>query len=308
MGGKSSTPDAPDYYGLAEQQGQQNQWTSLFNAALANPSLSTPYGSFNYSLGTPDWYGAGGPTGQPGAPSGGADGGGASGSPGGSSSWFGRPTPPGYESPGGVNIPHPTATFTLSPEQQALFNANQSNNQGLSGLQSDAIGNYSDTMGGAGGSRDAVEQALYNRSTRYLDPQIAQRQGALDSQLANEGVFRGSEIFGNEQGNFADQRDQAYADARDRSILAGGQEESRVQNQANANLALPFQLYKYQYPFQGVGANAGAQAAPPDIYGAGQNAYSASLNSANANNAASSGLWGDLFGLGSTLGAAALFA
>lgn len=301
MGGKASTPDAPDYFGLAEQQGQQNQWTSLFNSVLANPNLSTPYGSFSYSLGTPDWYGTGtGPGGTP--PDGGS--GGSSGGDGGAGKFQDGSS---YEGPGGIYLPKPTATFTLSPEQQALFDKNQSNSQGLLDLQGDAVGRYNDIMNmSPDASRQRVEDAMYGKQTRYLTPQIEQRQQALDSQLANEGVFRGAEIFGNEQNRFADQRDEAYADARDRAILLGGQEESRIQNQANANLALPFQMYKYMYPFQGVGANAGAAAAPPDIYGAGQNAYSAALNAANANNAASSNMWGDLFGTAASLGSAYL--
>lgn len=76
--------------------------------------------------------------------------------------------------------------------------------------------------------RRRVEDALYSSSARYLDPQYEQEQRRLETQLINQGFTRGTEAYQNELDRFAQRRDSAYADARDRAILAGGGEQSRL--------------------------------------------------------------------------------
>jgi len=82
--------------------------------------------------------------------------------------------------------------------------------------------------------RDAVTNAMYARSAALLDPQYAQREQALESKLANQGIARGSEAYNTDYGNFARERESAYADARDRALLAGGAEQSRLFGQGLA--------------------------------------------------------------------------
>jgi len=88
-------------------------------------------------------------------------------------------------------------------------------------------------------SGDQVQEALYRQQTRMLDPQYQQQSSDLESRLANQGIMPGSEAYNREMDNFARQRDSAYADARDRAILAGGNEQSRLFNLglASADLA-----------------------------------------------------------------------
>ena len=63
--------------------------------------------------------------------------------------------------------------------------------------------------------------ALYQANTQYLDPQFAQTQSKLESQLANQGITRGSEAYNNAMLNFNNQKQQAYTDARNQAIGQG---------------------------------------------------------------------------------------
>lgn len=67
------------------------------------------------------------------------------------------------------------------------------------------------------------QNAAYAAQTQYLDPQFSQQKTALDAQLANQGLTQGSEAYNNAQNNFALQRQRAYSDAANQSILTGSQ-------------------------------------------------------------------------------------
>lgn len=82
-----------------------------------------------------------------------------------------------------------------------------------------------------------VRDALYRQSTSTLDPQFAQEQERLGSELANKGVNQGTEAYDTAMNNFARQRQGAYGDARDRSIAASGAEQSRLNSDALSSRA-----------------------------------------------------------------------
>jgi len=69
-------------------------------------------------------------------------------------------------------------------------------------------------------NQQAVD-ALYKANTQYLDPQFAQNQAKMESQLANQGITRGSEAYNNAMQNFNNQKQQAYTDARNQAIGQG---------------------------------------------------------------------------------------
>ena len=54
-----------------------------------------------------------------------------------------------------------------------------------------------------------------------LDPQYNNQKEALDSQLANQGITRGSEAYNKAEDSYARQRDFAYGQARDSAITGG---------------------------------------------------------------------------------------
>lgn len=152
---------------------------------------------------------------------------------------LGLPTPghvlgKGDDSTGGTYTPSPYETWQaarpriedyatpgsferrsqFSPEIQALFDRATG-----SPVDFAAMG-LPEFTEGAEANRNKVEEALYRRSTRYLDEQ----RGAREADLLNRGFNMGQEGYNANLQQF----DEQYGDARDRAILMGGQEASRT--------------------------------------------------------------------------------
>jgi hypothetical protein len=66
---------------------------------------------------------------------------------------------------------------------------------------------------GSGYSRDQAYNDLYKQATSRLDPQWQQRQDQLESQLANQGITRGSAAFDQAMTQLGTQRNDAYNQA-----------------------------------------------------------------------------------------------
>lgn len=142
----------------------------------------------------------------------------------------------GYTDPTtGVFIPQYTATTALSDTAQQRFdttNAAQQNMANIAKLLSGRIeneaGNPVSTDGlpelpGSGGyeqSRKAVEDAIYSR----LNPQMERARAAQETALANRGIRPGSEAYDRAMATLG----QTENDARMQTVLAGGQEQSRL--------------------------------------------------------------------------------
>jgi len=183
-----------------------------------------------------------------------------------------------------------------------------------------------------------AQNAAYQQQTQYLDPQFQQGQQTLNTQLANEGLSTGDTAYNNAQTNFANQKQQAYQGAQDAAVQAGDTEQNTLfgqglsannqeygQDLSSANLqnsasaqALNQQLGIYNQPLNQYNALAtGAQVQNPtfssvpatntantDVAGITNSAYQDQLSAyqqqmAGVNN---------LFGLGGSLGAAAILA
>lgn len=90
------------------------------------------------------------------------------------------------------------------------------------------------------GARKQVQDALYARQTAYLDPQYQADKSKLDAQLANQGIVQGSEAYNNAMNLFAQQRDSAYAGARNDAITGGLNEIEGLSGIASNNRAQQF--------------------------------------------------------------------
>ena len=66
-----------------------------------------------------------------------------------------------------------------------------------------------------------VTDALYQQQTAMLDPQFRQSQAALENQLANQGITRGSEAFNEEMRKANLNKQMAYESARQSAIGQG---------------------------------------------------------------------------------------
>jgi hypothetical protein len=75
--------------------------------------------------------------------------------------------------------------------------------------------------------RNRVEDSVFQRGRRLMEPQFARQEAALRDTLANQGLPGTSEAFLDQQDQFNTNRNSAYADLADRSVLLGGQEASR---------------------------------------------------------------------------------
>lgn len=99
----------------------------------------------------------------------------------------------------------------------------------MQGLE-DLAGNVTRSYGGDySEDRKRVEDALFSR----LNPQFDRDQRALDSRLAAQGIRIGSEAYDAAQGNLGRNKN----DARMQAILAGGQEQSRLDDMASRRAA-----------------------------------------------------------------------
>lgn len=208
----------------------------------------------------------------------------------------------------------------LDPTQQGLFNGSNAIQSGIQGQAQGLIGNHLN-YGGAPGmpdasqsNRDQMTNSVYSQQTRFLDPQYQQGQSDLNSQLANKGIMEGSDAWNRAQNNMALQKTAAYGDARDRSIQAGGAEQSRLfglgmqartqgVNEANTmhnsninDLTALKGIGGYTMPnFQGTtGTNIGNV----DYMNAAQMGYNGNLGNSNAAAASHSNTMNGLFSLG----------
>ncbi len=242
MGGKSSAPAAPDPYKTADAQSQYNKDTAAYNAALNRYNTYTPLGSQTWTQTGTDAHGApiyrqdinltptaqanldqnqqnslnlaqtqGGllsnvagqyrsPMSTQGMP-------GIQNSVGGSqldtSKVVGGPIQSGLQYAG------PTADYVHSP-MMPLSMGQRMNTSGLPQLPN-ADQDYA----------KKISDSLYQQSTQYLDPQFAQSKESLDADLANKGLVPGTQAYQNALMNYNNEKQRAYADARNQAITGG---------------------------------------------------------------------------------------
>ena len=77
-------------------------------------------------------------------------------------------------------------------------------------------------------ARQQVIDSLYGQSQSRLDPRFESEQRAMENQLANSGIPRGSEAFSSAMRDFNLGKTDAYQTAQNAAIQAGGAEQSRL--------------------------------------------------------------------------------
>lgn len=128
----------------------------------------------------------------------------------------------------GRNAGDVTQVTQLSPELQAIFN--------------DAIGfGLTNTPGTPGElNRDAIEQSIFDRQLRLLQPQFDRRNRQTRQSLADRGLPTGSEAADAELSLLMQQQDRALADIADAAVLAGEQAFMGRSNLANQSEQIDF--------------------------------------------------------------------
>jgi hypothetical protein len=146
--------------------------------------------------------------------------------------------------------------ISLSQPEQTLFNLGNTGaiNKAQTGInmENQVANAYANPINTAGipqitgqianqSTPDLVKQAqdaAYKSQTQYLDPQFAQQQEALQSQLANQGIAQGSAAYNTAMDNFSRQKQAAYQSAQNAAVGQGDLEQNVLfgQGAQQANL------------------------------------------------------------------------
>lgn len=108
-----------------------------------------------------------------------------------------------------------------APQLNANMGSGAGNVQGsldLSGAQG---------LGSANDARAAAEKATYGSLASRLDPQYANAQSSLETDLANRGISRNSDAYSRAMDDFNRGKNDAYAQANLAAVNAGGTEAQR---------------------------------------------------------------------------------
>jgi hypothetical protein len=206
-----------------------------------------------------------------------------------------------------------TATTSLSPDQQQLYNYDVETSKGLGALQNQGlkyvgnmISNPFDTSKLPSTGINAGEQ-MSDSIMRRLQPQLAQEQKSFDAQMANQGIPVGSEAYMNAKRSF----DQRQNDRLVSSIIQGTDTGLRARGQGFSELA-----YQRNEPINTLNAvRSGSQVTNPnsfyvnapqqatttgaDYMSAAQATGNANQANVNASNAYQNALMSGMFKLGS---------
>jgi hypothetical protein len=267
MSKDTPTPPAPpDPVATANAQQNLNQNTATTQQLLNMTNQVTPQGSLTYSqTGSNTFTGADGKT---------------------------------------YTVPQFTATQTLSPQEQALFNLGNQTQQNLAQIgvdQSAKIGNLLNTPFNGD---QATEDKLDSLASARLDPQFAKEQAQLQTQLANQGIGIGSAAYNDAMTQFGQTKNDAY----NQLYLNGNQQAF---NQAVAERNQPINeitalMSGSQVSNPNFTSTPQTNVAGTDYAGMVQNQFNDQEQQYNTQMQQQNAMAGGLFGLGGTLGAAAL--
>lgn len=204
-----------------------------------------------------------------------------------------------------VTIPRFTATQSLSPQQQAIYDINKSTEKNIAQIGND----QSNRIGGILGSpvninNDAVESRLMELGTRRLNPQFARDEEALKTSLVNRGIQEGSAAWNAELGRFGEQKN----DALTKLLLSGrGQAVQEALTERNQPINEITAILNGSQVSQPNFINTpNASVAGVDYSGLVRDDYNARMQAWKAKSDANNAMMGGLFGLAGTVGSAGI--
>lgn len=201
--------------------------------------------------------------------------------------------------------PRITATTSLSQPQQGIYDTNQQTQQNIASIGRDQSGRIGDLLGTPLQlGNEATESRLMELGMNRLTPQFERNQEALRTRLLNSGIREGSEAWNAEMGRMS----QSENDAVNQLLLGG-------RNQANQEI-----MAERSNPINEITAlMSGSQVSNPsftstpqtqvggvDYSGLVQSNYAAQVQQQQMKSQQQNALMGGLFGLGGTLGGAAM--
>lgn len=261
MGKKA--PKAPDPRETSAASTSTNVGTAIANAYLGNANQVTPDGTLTYSQT-------------------------------GSHEWHDPYTDKTY------NVPTFTATQTLSPQQQAIKTQTDQAEQNLAGLANSQSAKLQSLLGKPVEiSNEATEARLFDLGRKRLDPMFAERQSALDTKLANQGIQIGSKAYDTAQRQNYQQQNDAYNSL----LLSGrGQAVQEMLTERNQPINETTALLSGSQVSQPNFVNANMPTIPTtDTAGIINQDYQNRMGQWQQNQAQGAGILGGLFKLGSGL-------
>lgn len=256
-------PTPPDPHETAAAQTGTNIGTAVANNAMGMVNQVTPDGSLTYSQN-------------------------------GTYSWTDPYTHQTY------NLPQYTATTAFSANGQAIADQNGQTRLNLAQIGNQQSSFLQDYLSHPfNGDTSAIEGRLSELGRQRLDPQFAQERGALESQLANQGITPGSAAYDHAMQQFGQTKNDAY-----NSLYLNGRgqafgELQALRNQPINEIMALLSGSQVSQPNVSVAQPQGA--ATTDVAGLINNNYNQRYqNYANAVNQ-QNGVLGGLFGLGGTI-------
>jgi hypothetical protein len=261
-----SPPPAPDPKATADAQAGMNRDTAQAQQLTNAVNQVTPDGSLNYSQGGNYSY---------------------------------------TDSEGKVvNIPMLTATQTLSPQNQALYDTSQATKAQIGQIGLDQSKKVGDILGSPINLDSETEGKLDALGRSRLDPQFAQEEDALRTKLSNQGLQPGSAAWNAEMQQFGqnknDAYNQLYLTGRGQSVQEALAQREQPINEISALLS------GSQVSQPNFTQTPQASVASPDYMGAVQNQYNAQLGAWQNQVQSQNAMMGGLFGLAGTLGTAGI--
>lgn len=267
--GKSqpTPPPAPDPVKTAEAQQTMNQNTATTQQLLNMVNQVTPDGSLTYNqTGSNSFVGADGKT---------------------------------------YTVPQFTATQTLSPTGQKLFETGNITKQNLADAGVTASNTINSVLGKPVDlSNDAVEQRLFELGSARLTPQFQRDENALRTQLINAGIRPGTEAWNTEMTRLSQNKN----DALNQLVLGGRQQSiNEILTERNQPLnEITALMSGSQVSQPGFTNTPQSQVAGVDYAGMVQHNYDNAMKQYQADVSSNNAAMGGMFGLGGTLGAAAI--
>jgi hypothetical protein len=201
--------------------------------------------------------------------------------------------------------PRFSATTSLSPASQGIFDTNQITKQNIANIGRDQSGRIGDLLGTPMKlGNEATEARLMELGSKRLDPRFARDEEALRTRLANSGIRAGSAAFDAEMAGFGNTKNDAITSL----LLAGrGQANQELLTERNQPIneitALMSGSQVSNPTFQ---STPQSQVAGVDYMGMVNNNYNNAMKQYQTDVGAGNAAMGGMFGLGGTIGSAAL--
>ncbi len=139
---------------------------------------------------------------------------------------------------------------TMNPWEETIYSQNRFLEMERNKALADLLGQTTQSLsslpitpdGGIDAQRNRIEDALYNRNTRFMDERFARQKDDFEQQMLNRGIPPGSELYNRLNREMMRGQEEQYEQARLASIIGGGQEQSRMQGLIGQQAALPISI------------------------------------------------------------------